>query len=131
MDWRQQPITVMGQPRLLGEIEGGKLYHGTTAILAVGEKVVPGLKSNFKQSPGQSISITSNLSRALFWAKQVARLDGQAPHVYEINPIGTVEGWRVQTSNQGKNIMLWEGRAPAAIVLNEVQIGGFKEWLYQ
>ena len=119
-DWQDQKILVYNQSRRLGEVLGGKLYHGTTAELSPGDILEPKEKKNFPQSSGTSVSITSDRDRAIHWAREVAKKSGGEPGVYEIEPLAMVEAWRVQPANYGKNIVLWEGRVKTAKVVQRV-----------
>lgn len=120
LNWQIQEIQVDGKPRKLGEVLGGQLYHGTTAELNRGDILQPQEKRNFAHSSSTSVSITSDLDRAKYWAKEVSKINGREIHVYEVLPLSMVEPWRVQPTNFGKNIVLWEGRVQEAKIIQRI-----------
>jgi hypothetical protein len=122
-DWREQPIQVQGVARRLGDVHGGRLFHGTTAIIQPGDVIEPGHRRNFKQSARDGVSITSVAADADYWARQLD--DGDEPRVYEVEPLNTVQPWRVSPANYGQNITLYEARVSRARVVREVPT---QEW---
>lgn len=69
------------------------------------------------------MSITSNPERAGYWAAGTKK---GALHIYEVEPLGTVEAWRVGLANMGRSFDLWEGRVPKARVVRRVTRSGKK-----
>jgi Rifampin ADP-ribosyl transferase len=118
--WENQTVIVEGRPHLLGEIEGGKWYHGTPATLQPGDIVEPGHGHNFKQSPDAMVSISSDLGMAKTWAIMAAREQGGTPHIYEVEPLGQVHAWRMSLANYGKSIAALEARVTSARVTGVV-----------
>jgi hypothetical protein len=118
LDWREQPITWMGETRPLGDISGGKLFHGSPYSIGEGEIIRPGMRgTNFKESQDDAISVTSHAHRAYYWAKEAG---AETPHVYEVDPLYAVELHRMAPADYGKSFQMWEGRTKAARVVREV-----------
>lgn len=115
--WRSQPIRVDAKVFRLGDVMGGKLYHGTTAKLHAGDVLVGGKHRNFRESSESDVSITSDLERAHYWARQVAERSGGMPVVYEVKPMDEVSVWRVGLASYGSSFTLWEGRTAKAVVV--------------
>jgi hypothetical protein len=117
-DWRDTEVQVRGKSMTLGLVLGGKLYHGSPHKLPPGTVLKPrGSESNYAQSSGKGVSITSDRGRAEHWGS----LEGEVPgYVYEVEPLGEVEAHRVGPANRFKNFNLWEGVVPAAKILREV-----------
>lgn len=106
----------MGRRFKLGDVNGGRLFHGTRAVLAEGDVLEPGHGTNFEESSVETVSITSSAETAAYWAAQA----GGAVHVYEVEPIGGVEIWRAGLANRGSNFELFEGRVHSARVLTPI-----------
>jgi len=123
--WHDQDIVVVGQKRKLGEVSGGKLFHGSPTKIDVGGLISPQEERNFKQSSDSAISITSDVGMAAHWAREAAKPkdDENSVYIYEIEPTGEVEGWRIGLANQGKNITLMEGRTPSGKIIAVHEIG--------
>lgn len=118
-DWRAQPVIVGGQRMTLGQVKGGKLYHGSTRELPVGTLLEPQEQRNFKQSASDAVSITSDYGTALYWAKES---DKEATvYVYEVEPIGHVDDWRTGPASYGKEMNLFEGRCGSARIIGVVE----------
>ncbi len=118
--WTGQPVEVMGRSFVLGDISGGNWYHGTSAALSRGDRLVPGKEKNFPQSDSSIVSITSDLSTANHWAREVAKKSGGNPRVYAVEPVGTIDIWKAGLAEMGKKICVFEGRVSSAIVVSEV-----------
>lgn len=113
--WHDQPVTVDGARWHLGWFFGQRLYHGSPRHLSAGTTLQPGHATNFPESPGTVVSVTSDPARAASWAADAA---GDRPvHVYEIEPLGTVHAWRASPA------VLWEGRVPQARIVRELDPG--------
>ena len=117
-DWRNQfvPVVHWGDQRLLGTVLGGRLYHGTGSALVPGTVLEPGHSKNFRQS-GQFVSITSDATRAWYWAYK-AGFPREQIHVYEVEALGEVTCWRAGLADCGGWI-LWEGRVSRARIACE------------
>lgn len=120
-DWREQTVSVYGRPFPLGSVEGGKLYHGSTHDLPVGTILEPQEERNFKQSADDAVSITSDTQLAAYWPKQASGDDAPV-FIYEVEPLGEVDAWRVGLANQGRNIRLAEGRVPTARIISKTAL---------
>lgn len=108
--WQDQPMKVEGRSFTLGQVSGGKLYHGSPTELPVGTLLEPGHGTNYKQSSPTDVSITSNAHRARTWVTE----DSAASYVYEIEPLGPVAQWRTGLAEYGESFHLWEGRVGSA-----------------
>lgn len=116
-DWREQPIRVQGRPMTYADMSGGKLFHGSKADLPVGTVLTPGGgERNFTQSAEDAVSITSDRARAEHWAAETAA-DSEPVFVYEVEPVGDIDGWRLGLAERGTKFHLWEGRVPAARII--------------
>lgn len=113
VQWQDRPVIVMGQKRKLGEVVGGRIFHGSPHKIEVGEYITPQDRDNrnFSQSSEDSISFTSDATRAALWAREAASETTGSVYLYEIEPEGDVESHRVQLANAGQNIIVWEARA--------------------
>lgn len=118
-DWRDQRLVVYGVRRTLGEVHGGKLYHGSARDLAIGTVLEPQETRNFKQSAADAVSITSDEQTAAYWPREALGDQRAEVFIYEVEPIGKVEAWRVSPANYGKNIRLDEGRVPTARIIGK------------
>lgn len=118
-DWRTQTVLVEGRRRPLGEVHGGKLYHGSTRDLAIGTVLAPQTDRNFKESASDAVSITSEERTAAYWPRKAIGDMKAVVYVYEVEPLGEVEGWRTGPANCGKNITLFEGRTPSARIIGK------------
>ena len=118
-DWREQQLLVYGVRRTLGEVHGGKLYHGSAKDLPIGTILEPQEARNFKQSAPDAVSITSDERTAAYWPREALGSQGADVFIYEVEPVGEVEAWRVSPANYGKNIRLDEGRVPAARIIGK------------
>src|ERR1039458_10545745 len=83
-DWRSATVEVYGKSRLMSEVHGGKLYHGSGAELPPGTILVPGIQKNFRESSGEYVSVTSDPSRAKSWTEKSGATQ---VHVYEVEPL--------------------------------------------
>lgn len=118
-DWREQPYgSIQGNPVKLGDVSGGKMYHGSPYVLSPNAIIEPGVKpANHKQSPGDSVSVTSVEWNARRWS-QLAN-QGES-HVYEVEPLHPVSIHRDAPADYGKSFQVYEGRTKAARVIREV-----------
>jgi hypothetical protein len=110
-------VNVMGKSFTWNELNGGKLYHGSRTELNVGDILTPQKNRNFKQSDDNKISITSDYNRAKYWASQIK--SDNPIYIYEIEPMGEIEIWRVSLTKQGTMFDLWEGRVNNAKIINK------------
>lgn len=72
----------------------GPFFHGTKAILATGDELVPGHGSNFQEGRvSNNIYFTSSLETAAWGAELATALAGsdQRGHVYVVEPRGPFE----------------------------------------
>jgi rifampin ADP-ribosylating transferase len=69
--------------------ESGAYLHGTRADLAVGDLLVPGHGSNFRERPLRHVYMTQTLDAAA-WGAELAKGDGP-PRIYLVEPQGPVE----------------------------------------
>jgi hypothetical protein len=72
----------------------GPFFHGTKALLAAGDELVPGHGSNFQEGRvSHNIYFTSLLSTAAWGAQLAAALAGNDDrgHVYVVEPMGPFE----------------------------------------
>ena len=78
------------EPKPFEVHESGALFHGTKAELAVGEMLVPGLRSNFGEGrTANHIYVTATLDAATWGAELAA---GDAPcRIYIVEPTGAIE----------------------------------------
>jgi len=119
--WTDQTISVRGENRKLGDVLGGKLYHGSPYPFQPGDIIEPGHKPNFRESRKQKdVSLTSDQGRAEYWAEKAGRGKKAPGRVYEVVPVGEVSPHSVGLENFGKNIVLFEGRAPKLRVVRVV-----------
>ena len=110
-------INVMGKKFTWNDLKGGKLYHGSRTDLEVGEYLIPQENTNFEESDKSKISITSDYDRAIYWAKQIK--SNQPIYIYEVEPIGDIDIWRVSLAEMGTKFTLWEGRVNEAKIINK------------
>lgn len=114
-DWRTQPVIIEGRRMTLGQVKGGKLYHGSTREFPIGTVLEPQEQRNFEQSASDAVSITSDYGTARYWAKES---DKEATvYVYEVEPIGHVDDWRTGPASYGKEMNLFEGRCGSARIV--------------
>lgn len=80
----------MGEP-VPFEVYGEGVYlHGTKAVLAPGELLLPAQPSNFREdAPLRHVYVTQTLHAAA-WGAQLARGEGE-PRVYVVEPTGPLE----------------------------------------
>ncbi len=72
----------------------GPFFHGTKALLAVGDELVPGFGSNFHQSRIMNhIYFTSIVGTAAWGAELATALAGleERGHIYQVEPLGPFE----------------------------------------
>ena len=110
-------VNVMGKSFTWNELNGGKLYHGSRTDLDVGDILTSQKNRNFKQSDNNKVSITSDYNRAKHWASQIK--SDNPIYIYEIEPMGEIEIWRVSLAKQGTMFDLWEGRVNNAKIINK------------
>lgn len=115
--WEDQEVIVRGKKMLLGLVEGGKLYHGSPNEIKPGTILQPGYAANYDQSSSEDVSITSDKSVAGHWGSLEGTTIG---YIYEVEPLGEIDVWRVGPANGFKNIRLFEGRVKKARVLRLV-----------
>lgn len=120
-DWRDQPITVEGRSFTLGDVYGGRLFHGSPHEIGDGETLESGRSdANHTMSSPTSVSITSAADLARHWASEAA---GDRPlYVYEVEPVGPVRVWRAMLANYGQSVRLQEGRVRSARVLRRIDL---------
>lgn len=124
-DWRDQTVTVMGRRFTMGQVRGGRLFHGTTARLAPGDEVTPGAAPvNHAQSDPGVVSLTSDPSVARHWAREAARSQGIAEDralVVEVEPASDLEPWRLALADGGRSFDVLEARASGARAVGPAQ----------
>jgi hypothetical protein len=120
-DWRDQLFRWGGKSRALGEVSGGRWYHGSRTPIPVGGVVEPGHGRNFAQSPDGMISVTSIEGNARRWAYAAAGRRDLPVYVYEVEPLAEIEPHRVAPADHGTSFQFYEGRTTTARVLREVQ----------
>lgn len=114
--WQDQDIIVFGARKKLATVYGGKLYHGSPALLPVGTVLEPQPTRNFPESPKNSICFTSDPLTAVYWARKAVNDMNAEVYVYEVNPLSPVTCHRVMPTNYGQNIQLQEGRSDTATI---------------
>jgi len=83
-------MSVMGEPVPFEVYESGVYLHGTKAVLAVGEMLVPGRKSNFEEGRVMNyVYFTATLDAAV-WGAELATGEGRG-HIYIVEPQGEFE----------------------------------------
>lgn len=73
----------------LDNLNPQQFYHGTAAELKPGEMVTPGHESDWYQR-SSSVFATDDLSIARTYAGYAADASGRDPHVYAVEPTGTM-----------------------------------------
>jgi rifampin ADP-ribosylating transferase len=70
--------------------ESGAFLHGTKADLAVGDRLVPGRRSNFEEGRiSNHVYVTQTLDAAV-WGAELAQGEGPG-RIYVVEPDGTLE----------------------------------------
>ena len=97
-------------------------YHGSPHCLEDGAVLEPGRNEpNFKESRPGTVSITSEPSTALHWAREAAKKLGKDhAHVYRVEPQGEVTHWRQRPKNYGKDVAYEESNVGSAKVAEMV-----------
>ena len=68
----------------------GLLFHGTKALLAIGDLIRPGHASNFEDGRvSNHVYLTATLDAAT-WGAELARGEGRG-HIYVVEPTGSLE----------------------------------------
>jgi hypothetical protein len=83
----------MPEPRRVA-VDEGPFYHGTKAVLAVGDELVPGYRSNYQEGRvSNNIYFTSLLETAAWGAELATALAGShgRGHIYVVEPVGPFE----------------------------------------
>lgn len=125
-EWQAQKVNIEGRAFTLGDVHGGRLFHGSRHEIADGDLLEPGrVEANFNQSAADAVSITSEADTALYWANQSS--DGPV-YVYEIEPVGRVEMWRASLANYGQNWRMQEGRVSAARIVRRIDLQDAREY---
>ncbi len=124
-DWKKDEVRVEGKRFLLGDVIGGKLYHGSPFKLEVGTVLVPQEwgNQNFDESPIDQVSLTSELNDAKYWAKEAQKRnsgDIEKIYVYEVEPLSEVVPWRVMLANFGLSFRLQEGRVDNGAIITKI-----------
>ena len=76
-----------------GHVEG-PFYHGTKAVLAVGEELVPGFGSNFQERRVSNNIYFTALVETAAWGAELATAMagiGERGHIYVVEPLGPFE----------------------------------------
>lgn len=104
-------------------------YHGSPHPMVVGEVVRPGvMERNFKQSPPQQVSLTSEPWNALRWAREAAKnLGVDTIYVYRVEPSESPQAWNVQPRNYGMDTAYYEARCSSARVLEVLDESGARQ----
>lgn len=114
MDYRDTEILVYGQPfRLRDAVGGGRLFHGSPSKLDPGDVLRPQTHRRFRESPKDAVSVTTSIEAAAHWASE-------GGFVYQVEPLGPVEQWKVAPAEGGASFDLLEGRVPAARIVRRV-----------
>ena len=78
------------EPKPFEVHESGALFHGTKADLAVGDRLVPGRRSNFGGGrTANHVYVTATLDAAT-WGAELAAGQGRG-RIYIVEPTGTLE----------------------------------------
>jgi rifampin ADP-ribosylating transferase len=73
-----------------GEYIPGPFFHGTRAILKVGDMLAPGYRSNFGgRKKANYVYLTATMDAAI-WGAELAMGDGPG-HIYRVEPTGPIE----------------------------------------
>lgn len=121
-DWRDQTVMVEGRQFTLGDVHGGRMFHGSKHEIAAGDLLQPGkAEVNFAESDLNAVSITSEADKALGWARDTVT-DGEPLYVYEVEPVGPVKVWRARLANYGQNWAMDEGRVPEARIVRRIDL---------
>jgi rifampin ADP-ribosyltransferase len=73
---------------------GGPFYHGTRAVLGVGDELVPGFTSNFQEGRvSNNIYFTALVDTAAWGAELATALagNGERGRIYVVEPLGPFE----------------------------------------
>ena len=120
LDWR----SVTNVPKPFEVHESGALLHGTKANLSVGDRLVPGRRSNYgKGRLSNHVYMTRTLDAAV-WGAELAIGEGRG-HIYMVEPEGTVEDDPNVTDKKhpGNPTRSYRTRDPVRIV------GELTEWV--
>ncbi|WP_162802096.1 hypothetical protein [Ornithinimicrobium murale] len=124
-DWRDRPVVVRGRRFTVGQVRGGRFFHGTIAALGPGERLSPGAaRANHAQSDADTVSITSDEATARHWAIEAARAKGLDPGhavVLEVEPAPDLDPWRVTLAERGTSFDVLEARTSSATVIGAAQ----------
>jgi rifampin ADP-ribosylating transferase len=80
----------MNVPQPFEVHESGALLHGTKADLAIGDRLVPGHRSNFDPARISNHVYMSRTLDAAVWGAELAAGDGRG-RIYVVEPEGTIE----------------------------------------
>jgi len=91
-------------------------FHGTPHKLAIGDVLRPGVvEVNFKESDKNTVSVTTEESYAMHWARESGKkLGSEQVYVYVVEPIDEPEVWRQGMKNYGKDVAVFEARTASA-----------------
>lgn len=127
--WKNQEVIVEGRRMPLHKMVGGKLFHGSPHDLKDGTILEPRrAPTNYPQSSKTHVSVTSSAKTAMHWGSQentkpghvyLARARDRQCHVYEVEPLGDVEGHRVGPASGFSAFHLYEGRVQKARIIRK------------
>lgn len=97
--------------------ESGAYLHGTKAVLAVGDCLVPGHESNYEQGRVMNHVYLSRTLDAAAWGAELAAGDGPG-HIYVVEPEGMIEDDPNVTDKKlpGNPTLSYRTRQPVKIV---------------
>ena len=107
----------------------GPFYHGTKAVLEVGDDLVPGYGSNFHQGRrSNNIYFTALIDTAVWGAELATALagDGERGRIYVVEPSGPFEDDPNVTNKRfpGNRTESYRSRHPARVVSEVVSWQG-------
>ncbi len=105
----------------------GPFFHGTAAVFAAGDELVPGHGSNFQQGRVSNNVYSTSLVSTAAWGAQLATAlagSGDRGHVYVVEPLGPFEDDPNVTDKRfpGNPTESYRTRSPLRVV------GELEEW---
>jgi rifampin ADP-ribosylating transferase len=117
-------VSVTNRPKPFEMHESGALLHGTKADLAVGDRLVPGRRSNYEKGRiSNHVYVTRTLDAAA-WGAEMAVGEGPG-RIYVVEPEGALEDDPNVTDKKlpGNPTLSYRSRAPIRI------IGELTDWV--
>jgi rifampin ADP-ribosylating transferase len=117
-------VTVPNSPKPFEMHESGALLHGTKADLAVGDRLVPGRRSNYEKGRiSNHVYVTRTLDAAT-WGAEMAVGEGRG-RIYVVEPEGALEDDPNVTDKKlpGNPTLSYRSREPIRI------IGELTDWV--